>query len=45
MTTNEPGCYFVEPLLKGDVYPDIDRSAIDIDKAFEYRKEVAGVRI
>ncbi len=43
VTTNEPGCYFIEFLLDGKGH-DIDLSAIDVPKAKEYL-DVGGVRI
>lgn len=45
--TVEPGCYFLHNILKDrevDTGIDIDKF-IDVDKAMEYREEVAGVRI
>ena len=45
--TVEPGCYFILSLLTErsvEIGIDIDKY-VNIDKAMEYRKEVAGVRI
>lgn len=43
VTTNEPGCYFIEFLLDGKGH-DVDLSQVNIAKAKEYL-EVGGVRI
>jgi Xaa-Pro dipeptidase len=45
--TVEPGCYFIPSLLNREI-PDLDIDVakyVNIEKAFEYREEVAGVRI
>ena len=43
VTTNEPGCYFIEFLLDGKGH-DIDLGSVDVAKAKEYL-DVGGVRI
>ena len=47
VVTVEPGCYFIPSIIKEravDIGIDIDKY-IDVEKAMEYRQEVAGVRI
>ena len=46
--TIEPGCYFRDFLLKGELDKDklnIDLKYLNLDKIAEYQKEVGGVRI
>lgn len=46
--TIEPGCYFVDFLLKGELDKEklnIDLKYLNMDKIKEYQQEVAGVRI
>ena len=46
--TIEPGCYFRDFLLNGEVpkeFFEFDLSYLNVDKIREYQKEIAGVRI
>lgn len=46
--TIEPGCYFRDFLLNGEVpkeFFEFDLSYLNLDKIREYQKEIAGVRI
>ena len=48
MVTIEPGCYFRDFLLNGEISPEFykfDLSFLNMDKIREYQAEVAGVRI
>jgi Xaa-Pro dipeptidase len=48
VVTIEPGCYFRDFLLQGEVpkeFYEFDLSYLNLEKIREYQKEVAGVRI
>lgn len=46
--TIEPGCYFRDFLLNGEIpkdYYDFDLTYLNLDKIREYKEEIAGVRL
>ena len=48
MITIEPGCYFRDFLIQGEVpkeFYEFDLSYLNVDKIKEFQAEVAGVRI